>query len=127
MSITVVALALFGVTNVKAECDEWCRFAQGYYDAGGNSQYLERFTTIVLQCEGDKWEGYNGYNGYYTRAQFSEDSWYKVSKWLRSVDVTPDFNSPYVTGLGVGYWSSITIPSTQWGAWYGCPRIGYYR
>lgn len=79
----------------------------------------------MLPCEGNYWAGFNGYNGYYTRAQFSIDTWAKVKRYLYSIDVYPDYDSPYVTGLGVGYWSSITTPSSQWGAWYGCRRIGY--
>lgn len=118
----VCCLALYtGVQDVNADCDEWCQFAQGYTDARGPIQYLEHFMRTVLPCEGSKWTGYNGYNGYYTRAQFSEDTWLKVRSLLLSIGVTPDVNSPYVTGLGVGYWSSITTPSTQWGGWLGCP------
>lgn len=75
----------------------------------------------MLPCEGSRWTGYNGYNGFYSRAQFSTDTYIKVQRWLRNIGVTPDVDSPYITGLGVGYWASITTPSTQWGTWYGCP------
>lgn len=101
---------------------DWDAFRAGYRANGGKEQYLEHFVKVVLPCEGSAWAGYNGYNYYWSRAQFSLDTWYKV---ITHFGINPQdkqaqeaaADDPYWVGQAVAWWSNLTTPSEQWGCW----------
>lgn len=106
------------------EEDPWWQFREGYRDAGGNPAW-EEILVCVVSKEGGYWIGFYGGNGYWTRAQFSDgDTWPKVQRFLISIGVTPNPDSPYVVGLGVGWWANqISHPSHSSGwqnTWAAC-------
>ena len=87
-------------------------FIAGYRLGNGREEWLLPFIR-TLRCEGSQWVGYHGQNNYWTRAQFSLDTWAKVVRHFPDID--PD--SPYWVGLAVAWWSSLTNPAEQWGCW----------
>ena len=106
------------------EEDAWAQFREGYRDAGGNPDW-EEILVCVVSKEGSFWIGYYGTNGYWTRAQFSDgDTWPKVRRFLISIGIEPNPDSPYIVGLGVGWWANqISHPShtSGWrGTWALC-------
>lgn len=99
--------------------DAWTQFREGYRDAGGNPAWEDMLVCVVSK-EAGTWIGWYGQNGYWTRAQFSDgDTWPKVQRFLISIGVTPNPDSPYIVGLGVGWWANqIKEPWTIYG-WRG--------
>lgn len=87
---------------------------EGYRAAGGPPAYENSLWRAITLCEGSAWEGYYGQNGYWTRAQFSIDTWYKVQAFLSSLGMYPDPDDPYQVGLGAGWWAARTNPYEQW-------------
>jgi hypothetical protein len=90
----------------------WADFRRGYLDFGGRVEWLDRFVYIIATCEGSKWVGY--YDPYFSRAQFSRDTWAKVRAFLFSVGLDGNPDDPYQVGAGVAWWSNRTDPGTQW-------------
>lgn len=103
--------------------DGWAQFREGYHDAGGNPEW-EEILVCVVSKEGGQWIGYHGKNGYWSRAQFSDgDTWPKVQRFLISIGVTPNPDSPYIVGLGVAWWANqISHPSHRSG-WEGTWKL----
>ena len=94
-------------------------FLWGYYDGAGRPEWAEHFLR-VLACEGSQWEGYHGQNSYWSRAQFSLDTWVKVMRHFQPADERAFADDPYSVGLAVAWWSSLTVPSEQWPTcWWG--------
>lgn len=92
--------------------DAWESFSRGYLDHGGRAEWLPRFIHIIGTCEASSWVGY--YGPYWTRAQFSSDTWVKVRAYLQRSGLDGDPDDAYQVGAGVAWWSSLTDPSTQW-------------
>jgi hypothetical protein len=111
--------------NLGTDADEsWAQFREGYRDAGGNPEW-EEILVCVVSKEAGSWIGHYNDNGYWTRAQFSHgDTWPKVQRFLISIGVTPNPDSPYIVGLGVAWWANqISHPShnSGWkGTWALC-------
>lgn len=97
-------------------CEGIAAFSQGYRDGGGREEWLTHFINDVLPCEGSAWEGYDGYNSYYTRAQFSIDTWAKVVAHLGYA--APD--DPYFVGRAVAWWSSVISYPGDTSGWPTC-------
>lgn len=93
-----------------------CAFAAGYLEAGGPRPFLRHFLDDVLPCEGSTGWGpfYGGANFYWTRAQFSGDTWPKVAAYLEGRGLAADPDDPYITGAGVGWWVQLAAPASQW-------------
>ena len=87
----------------------WQRFLDGYH-AGGGDGALDQAWIATLSCEGSQWEGYYGQNGYWTRAQFSLDTWLKVTDHFAYWDA----DDPRFVGEAVAWWASLTVASEQW-------------
>ena len=93
--------------------DSWQRFLEGYHAGGGDSS-LDQAWIATLSCEGSQWEGYYGQNGYWTRAQFSLDTWAKVVAHFGVTEEKAAADDPRLVGEAVAWWSSLTVSSEQW-------------
>jgi hypothetical protein len=76
---------------------EW-EFINGYRAYGGPAEWEANAWLTVTTCEGSQWEGY--YGPYWSRAQFSADTWAKV----RAGTGLSDPDDPYTVGAGVAWW-----------------------
>ena len=93
--------------------DGWQHFLDGYH-AGGGDPALDQAWIATLSCEGSQWEGYYGQNGYWSRAQFSTDTWAKVVAHFGVTDEMASADDARFVGQAVAYWASLTVPSEQW-------------
>ena len=77
----------------------WADFERGYRDFGGREEWLAHSYRVVTECEGSQWAGYYG-NPYWSRAQFSDDTWAKV----RAATGLDNPDDPYATGANMAAW-----------------------
>lgn len=104
---------------VYAAPSDFTDFIVGYRNFGGRPEWEERFVT-TLRCEGSRWDGYHGGNFYWTRAQFSLDTYAKVVAYFASLGIEFDPDDPYLTGAAVAWWSKrISHPGDRSG-WPTC-------
>ena len=109
--------------NVGVEA-EWGDYLRGYRDASGPPEHEAALVRALDGCEAGQWEGYYGDNSYWSRAQFSLDTWAKIVAhyaWQGAERVHAD--NPYSVGLAVGYWASVVsdVPG-NWPHCYGGPH-----
>ena len=100
-------------SDARAFDDGWQWFLAGYRDGGGRPELEARFVT-TLTCEGSQWPGYHGQNDYWSRAQFSLDTWAKVVRHFGVTDEAAAADDPYFVGQAVAWWASLTNPAEQW-------------
>lgn len=100
---------------------EWSEFCRGYRDFGGRPEWERHFIDDVLPCEGSRWSGYYGLP-YWSRAQFSGDTWLKVRAAFGVVDAAAfEFaDSAFWTGAAVAWWSNEIDHPGGTGGWPGC-------
>lgn len=100
---------------------EWEAFCRGYRDFGGRPEWERHFVDDVLACEGAHWAGYYGVP-YWSRAQFSGDTWLKVRAAFGVVDAAQaEFaDSAYWTGAAVAWWSNAIDYPGGTGGWPSC-------
>jgi hypothetical protein len=91
----------------------WDAFRTGFLVGGGDPSLLERFVS-TLSCEGSQWSGYHGENDYWSRAQFSLDTWAKVVAHFGVTNEEAAADDPYFVGRAVAWWASLTVPGEQW-------------
>ena len=58
--------------------------------------------------------GYHGENYYWTRAQFSLDTWAKVVAHFAIADQYAAADDAQFVGEAVAWWAGRTVPSEQW-------------
>ena len=74
-------------------------FADGFRAWGGREEWLEHAYRVVTECEGSQWVGYYG-TPYWSRAQFSADTWAKVT----AITGLADPDAPFDTGANMAVW-----------------------
>lgn len=99
--------------------EEWLAFSRGFLEHGGRTEWLQRFIWIVGICEGAGWNLYHG-NPYWTRAQFSADTWAKVRARLIGAGLRGDPDDPYEVGAGVAIWSNLIDHPGSRAGWAHC-------
>ena len=107
-----------GVPDMQS--DPWDAFADGYLSQGGPEEWLEHAYRVVTECEGSQWAGYYG-TPYWSRAQFSADTWAKVT----AITGLADPDAPFDTGANMAAWIGeigIEAAGTTSG-WPSCWRL----
>lgn len=99
----------------------WQKFLAGYHDAAGPEQWLTGVLAALDGCEGSQWTGYHGYNSYWTRAQFSLDTWAKVVAHYQIQDIQEmAADDSYFVGKAVGWWvRQVSDVPAQWPHCFG--------
>lgn len=100
--------------------NDWGRFERGYLESGGRPEWLTHFVKDVLPCEGGAWAGYYGQNGYWTRAQFSLDTWETIVGMFSVIDQRRVADDPYFVGQAVAWWSSVISYPGDSSGWPTC-------
>ena len=91
---------LSAVRAVVCAADPECAaFTAGFLYYGGALGIVGHAYLVVTECEGSQWAGYYG-TPYWSRAQFSGDTWAKV---IAATGLT-DPDDPYSTGANMAAW-----------------------
>lgn len=97
----------------------WAAFVRGYRDYGGNPEWEDHFTYVVLPCESSYWGGWYP-NGYISRAQFDPGSWATASRATGRGNP----KDPYDIGANVAWWSNAIEHPGGSGGWPTCWLVG---
>jgi len=97
--LSVLPVSAPSVRPPLSVSDPWAAFADGYRAWGGREEWLEHAYRVVTECEGSQWAGYYG-TPYWSRAQFSADTWAKVT----AITGLADPDAPFDTGANMAVW-----------------------